>query len=155
AQVETHKTESSSVVGSALHAPSPVGEKRSMRGIYVYTRPCLFTRRVGIGMSIPIGVWDQLAKVGEFEKDGPVVFDAETLATALKNFARRKNKLAMDWEHQALNAPANGQPAPSLARYNAMALVIGGKVVAFDNSKDPSVEPPNVEQCQNPDTGEV
>jgi phage I-like protein len=131
-----------STVGSGLHSPAPLGGKH----VFVYTRPFKFT--------VPVGVWDQLAKFGEFEKDGHVTFSEETLRQGLKNFASRKNKLSMDYEHQALNAPLNGQPAPPLAYYDAMALVIGGKVVDFA-ARDASVQPPKPADCVNPDTGAV
>ena len=157
-QVEEHK--GASATGSGLHAPAPMGEEKKMRAAraYVFTREHDFTRRVtenGVTrMEVPVGVWDQLAKVGEFEKDGPVSFSEEQLRVALKNFSTRKNKLSMDYDHQALNAELNGQPAPGLARYNAMALVIGGKVVDFA-TRDATVQTPTLEQVRNPDTNEI
>jgi len=120
--------------------------------VYLTGKAITFGRASG---AVSTGVWDQLAKLGEFDKDGPVVFDESTLRQAMKNYAGRKNRLGMDYEHQAWNSPANGQPAPALAFYSAMALVIAGKIVAFDNGKEPSVQPPTVEQCRNPETGEV
>ena len=92
--------------------------------------------------SVSTGKWDQFAKFGTFEKDGTkVIFDERTLGQMVENFARRQNDLGMDYEHQALNAPMNGQPAPALAWYSALALVSGGKLARFATHDEAVAKP--------------
>lgn len=75
--------------------------------------------------------WDQVAKFGEFVKgEAPAEFNRETLSQIIGNFAQQKNPLPGDVEHQAIYASENGQPAPLAAKYDALALIEGGKVVA-------------------------
>ena len=119
----------------ALHHDELLGEPQGMTR-NVLTVPAW-------RFSISTGRWDQFAKLGQFEKDGAsVVFDEKTLGQIVDNFAGRQNDLGMDHEHQALNAPLNGQPAPALAWYSALALVVGGKLVRFA-SHDESVQKPD------------
>jgi len=89
------------------------------------------------------GKWDQFCKFGEFDKSGEeTAFNADTCAQILENFAARTNDIGMDFEHQAINAPLNGQPAPALAWYDALALVVNGKVAKLA-SHNPAIEPPD------------
>lgn len=88
--------------------------------------------------------WDQVAKLGSFDQGGePAVFDLTTCSEMLKNFSKQKNKIGMDYEHQAINAPKNGQPAPALAWYNALMLVHAGKIVECV-TQDPNISYPDV-----------
>lgn len=45
--------------------------------------------------------------------NGKVVLDRESAADLLKAYADHGVELAIDFEHQTLNAPTNGQPAPA------------------------------------------
>lgn len=82
--------------------------------------------------------WDQVAKFGEFKKNGAdATFSRETLGQIVANFAAQKNPIPGDVEHQALHATDNGQPAPLAATYDALALIQGGKVVAQHSQGDP------------------
>ena len=64
------------------------------------------------------GKWDQFCKFGEFDKGGEqTVFEVNTCSQIIDNFAGRQNDIGMDYEHQAINAPLNGSPAPALAWY--------------------------------------
>ncbi len=119
----------------ALHHDELLGEPQGMTR-NVLTVPAW-------RFSVSTGKWDQFAKFGTFEKDGStVVFDETTLGQIVDNFADRQNDIGMDHEHQALNAPVNGQPAPALAWYSALALVVGGELVRFA-SHDESVPRPD------------
>ncbi len=72
-----------------------------------------------------VDCWDQIAKFGHFVKDegeGPkeAVFNLEHLSQFLDNFAQQKNPLWADFNHDF---------GDCLARYNALALVVGGTVL--------------------------
>lgn len=91
------------------------------------------------------GKWDRFATFGEKIQDGQAfTFSTETLSQIVDNFTRlyKGRRIGMDFEHQALNAATNGQPAPELARYNALAVVEGGQVGKF-YSQDAAVSPPD------------
>lgn len=81
----------------------------------------------------PVGVWDQCLKLGTFRKNGiESVFNEYTVGQMMDNFARQANDLWMDKGHDV---------AEALAYHNALAFVVGGKVVRFvSHSED--VRPP-------------
>lgn len=91
------------------------------------------------------GKWDRFATFGEKVQEGQrFVFNDETLGQIVDNFARlyQGRRLGMDYEHQAMNAAQNGQPAPSLAYYNALCVIKDGQPVKFHAQK-PDVTPPD------------
>lgn len=95
--------------------------------------------------------WNQFAKFGKFRKQQPdgtvgdlIDFNETTIGQMVDNFARRRTRIAMDYDHQSTFVSVNGQPAPSLAKFNALALVVGGKVAKFATLDD-VVTPPATE----------
>jgi len=99
--------------------------------------------------SISIGKWDRFTSWGTKIKDGAEsVFDEKNLGQILENFSKRKNDIAMCYDHQSAYVAENGQPAPALAFYNALALVVDGKVAKFA-THDPSVSPPDPTGLEN------
>lgn len=91
------------------------------------------------------GKWDRFATFGRKIQEGQAFeFTTATLGQIVDNFARlfSGRRLGMDYEHQAMNAPKNGQPAPQLAYYNALAVIEGGAVVKFYAQK-PDVQQPD------------
>jgi len=90
------------------------------------------------------GKWDRFATFGTKNQNGNVfTFSVETFGQIVDNFERgfRGRRLGMDYEHQALNAIENGQPAPNLAYYNALAVIKAGAVVQF-SSQDAALPQP-------------
>jgi len=76
--------------------------------------------------------FDQVAKPGRFIKDGEeCVFDETTLGQFVANFAAQKNPLPADVEHQLCYSSENGKPVPLAARYDTLALVMGGKLAKY------------------------
>lgn len=91
------------------------------------------------------GKWDRFATFGEKVHDGSAFeFSPETVGQMLENFARfnRGRRLGMDHEHQAIMAAQNGKPAPNLAYYNGMAVIVGGQLTAF-HAQQPDVPKPD------------
>lgn len=96
-----------------------------------------------------VGKWDRFTSWGVKIKGGEEsVFNAETLGQMVDNFSRRNNDLSMCYDHQSAFVSENGQPAPALAFYNALALVIDGAVVKFA-AHDPAVSPPDASGLDN------
>lgn len=89
-------------------------------------------------------VWDRFTSTGEKIKDGRLsVFDQRTLTQMVDNWKARGDKLAMCFNHQSAYVAQNGQPAPSLAWYDALCVVIGGKAVyavALPGSTAPEIQ---------------
>lgn len=105
---------------------------------------CIALRQPLLG-GIAAGKWDRFATFGHKVQDGQEFdFTPDTLGQIVDNFARlfSGRRLGMDYEHQAMNAPKNGQPAPQLAYYNALAVINGGDVVKFYAQK-PDVQKPD------------
>ncbi len=81
---------------------------------------------------IRVGVWDRICVPTEIpdQKDGMEThFTAETMSQMVDNFVERGDQIPVDWNHQTNYASQNGRPAPALAWYGALAVVVGGKVV--------------------------
>lgn len=61
--------------------------------------------------------WIHLVPFGEWAERGPgggrLVIGQKEAAQLLANFRRRGQPLAIDWEHQSMEAANNGQPAPA------------------------------------------
>lgn len=90
------------------------------------------------------GKWDRFATYGRKIQEGQEFeFTTFTLGQIVDNFARlfSGRRLGMDYEHQAMNAPKNGQPAPQLAYYNALAVIEDGAVVKFYAQKPDVAQP--------------
>lgn len=93
------------------------------------------------GFSVSTGVWDQAFTLGLKNQDGEtIVIDESVCSRMMDNFASRKNDMGMDYEHSSVKAPP-GTPVPQLAFHNALALVVGGRVVKFV-SHAAGVQPP-------------
>lgn len=98
---------------------------------------------------VSVGKWDRFFSWGTKNKDGAeLVFNEETLSQVVDNFATRQNLLAMDWDHQTAYVAENGRPAPALAFYCALALVVDGEVKKFV-SRDDSVKAPDPTGFEN------
>lgn len=83
------------------------------------------------------GTWDRFTTWGSKYKDGMETrFDEETLQQMARNWIARGDKLAMDFNHQSSYASQNGQPAPALAWYDALAVVRGGQCLCFERLSD-------------------
>ena len=81
-------------------------------------------------------VWDRICVPGRNVKDGEeTVFDADTCGQMVANFARRGDPIMIDWNHQSSFAHENGQPAPALGFYGALAAVFGGQLVACEYAR--------------------
>jgi hypothetical protein len=103
--------------------------------------------------SEPADCWDQVAKFGWFVKndgDGPqeAVFNLEHLGEFMDNFARQVNPLWADWNHEFGDA---------LARYDALALMVGGIPVRTVTRQAAGMALPALEPSKlvNPDTGQI
>lgn len=82
-------------------------------------------------------VWDRICLPGHDEKDGKETrFDVDTLTQMVRNFEGRGDLIPLDYNHQSNYAAKNGQPAPALAFYGALALVWDGKIVAAGKARD-------------------
>jgi hypothetical protein len=100
-------------------------------------------------LAVGIGRWDRFTSWGTKIKDGAEsVFDEDTLGQMVENFASRKNDIAMCFDHQSAYVAENGQPAPALAWYSALALVVDGQVVKFA-AHDKSVLAPDAKDFEN------
>lgn len=76
------------------------------------------------------GVWDRVCVPGHDEKDGQSTdFTLETLSQMVDNFVDRGDPIPLDYNHQSNYSHINGQPAPALAWYGALAVVMDGEVV--------------------------
>lgn len=88
------------------------------------------------------GVWDRFTTWGSKLKDRMETrFDEQTLPQMVDNWKKRGDHLPLDYNHQSSYAAENGQPAPALAWYNAMAVVRDGQLLCFQ-SLDEGVQPP-------------
>ena len=82
---------------------------------------------------VRIGVWDRFCSWGEKLKDGRLsIFDDKTLGEMVANWKARGDKLAMCFNHQSAYVQQNGQPAPALAFYDALAIIYGGQIIGAD-----------------------
>jgi hypothetical protein len=89
-----------------------------------------FHANLGDDGKIRIGVFDRIATVGRKVKEGrESEFNLDTLASMVANWPRRGDLLSMCHNHQSAYVEQNGQPAPALAFYEALAVVIGDQVV--------------------------
>jgi hypothetical protein len=100
------------------------------------------------GGQVRTGVWDRICVPGENIKDGEhTEFTAETCGQMVANFGERGDPVMIDWNHQSSYAHANGQPAPALGFYGALAAVFGGQVTAceYANGVDQQLPPATLE----------
>lgn len=96
----------------------------------------------GADGKVRVGVWDHFTTWGTKIKDGlETRFDEDTLPQMVKNWKTRGDCLALDFNHQSSYAAENGQPAPALAWYNALAVVRHGQLLYFETLDD-SIPPP-------------
>lgn len=80
-----------------------------------------------------VGKWSRIATYGVKRQQQPdgswrdFDFCDRTFAEGLRNFRRmfagRGKGMGSDFEHQTLNAPTNGQPAPNLCYWSALAVI--------------------------------
>lgn len=83
------------------------------------------------------GVWDLVCVPGSDYKDGQSTeFNDATLTQMVENFRKRGDAIPLDHNHQSNYASQNGQPAPALAFYGAVAVVSGGKILALARARD-------------------
>jgi hypothetical protein len=91
-------------------------------------------------------VWDYICVAGENIKEGEATsFDASTLGQMIENFVTRGDQVPIDFNHQSNYSHENGQPAPGLGFYGALAVVFDGKVerVGYARGVDPvAMAPP-------------
>lgn len=90
----------------------------------------LFEGARGPDGQVRAGVWDRVCVPGDDEKDGQSTsFNLDTLSQMVDNFVARGDQIPLDFNHQSNYAHINGQPAPALAFYGALAVVARGGVV--------------------------
>ena len=95
------------------------------------------------------GKWDRFTSWGVKVKDGAEsVFNEKNLGQMVENFGNRENDLAMCYDHQSAYVAQNGKEAPALAWYNALALVVDGKIARFA-SHSPEVKAPDPTGLEN------
>jgi hypothetical protein len=83
------------------------------------------------------GVWDRVCVPGVDEKDGQhTEFSVKTLSEMVDNFVERGDQIPLDYNHQSNYSHVNGQPAPALAWYGALAIVAGGQVIKLGCARD-------------------
>jgi phage I-like protein len=88
-----------------------------------------FEAQRGSDGRVRAGVWDRVCVPGNDEKDGmSSEFSLETLSQMVDNFVERGDLVPLDYNHQSQHAAQNGQPAPALAFYGALAVVWEGKL---------------------------
>jgi hypothetical protein len=93
---------------------------------------------------IRTGVFDLICLEGNDLKDGQATsFNKETLSQFIDNFVERGDQIPVDWNHQSQNASRNGQPAPALAWYGALALVWDGEIVKAGAAR--GIDPQGIE----------
>lgn len=92
-------------------------------------RTLTFDSSRGPDGKVRVGVWDRICVPGHDEKDGQSTdFDQQTLAQFVDNFLERGDPVPIDFNHQSNYAHLNGQPAPALGFYGALAVVWDGKI---------------------------
>lgn len=78
-------------------------------------------------------VWDRGMTFGEKVKDGQLSsFSVDTFNQVMTNWLRRGEIISLCYNHQSAYVAQNGQPAPALAKYDAVAMVQGGQVIRFE-----------------------
>lgn len=103
-----------------------------------------FETQRGSDGRVRAGVWDRICVPGRDEKDGQrTEFTVDTLSQMVANFEERGDLIPIDHNHQSNYAATNGQPAPALGFYGALAVVEGGKVVKLGKAQ--GVEPSSSE----------
>lgn len=95
---------------------------------------------------VRVGVWDRGMTPGQKNKDGvETEFSSRTFGEMVDNWLKRGEVLALCYNHQSAYVQQNGQPAPSLAFYSAVAVVMGGRVERFEKLHlAGDLEPPDV-----------
>ena len=90
-----------------------------------------------------VGKWSRIATFGHKEQlqpDGSMrewEFTPSEFAAACANYARMfsQRRMGSDYEHQTARAALNGQPAPNLCFWNAMAVIEGDQVSALQEQQ--------------------
>lgn len=78
-------------------------------------------------------VWDRGMTFGEKVKDGQLSsFNVDSFGQMMSNWLRRGEIISLCYNHQSAYVAQNGQPAPALAKYDAVAMVHGGQVLRFE-----------------------
>jgi hypothetical protein len=92
------------------------------------------------------GVWDRGMTPGEKIKNEQLAsFNLETFGEMTDNWLRRGEKISLCYNHQSAYTEVNGQPAPALATYDAIAIVSYGQVVRFERLHSSAAQsPPNI-----------
>lgn len=123
------------------------------RGLFELTigRSLMFDSARSAGGAVAAGVWDRGFTPGEKIKDGQLSsFTPEAFDTFASNWLRRGEKISLCYNHQSAYVATNGQPAPSLASYDAVAIVLGEQVVRFERlHASPALSAPSVFDLKN------
>ncbi len=99
----------------------------------------------GTDGKLRIGLWDRGMTPGQKLKDGQESdFSAVTFAQMIGNWKRRGEPLAGCYNHQSAYVQQNGQPAPALAWYDAIAIIENGEVTQFEKLSSSNATPPSV-----------
>lgn len=113
----------------AVHSPGAVDDLAVVKSMSAFSVNAF---RFALSPEVGVGKWDRITSWGLKVKDGSEIeFNADTLGQMVDNFAAQRNDVAMSYDHQSAYVEVNGQPAPALAWYNALALVVDGKVAKF------------------------
>lgn len=104
---------------------------------------------IGAVGSVPTKVWDRGATFGEKVKNGRLsIFSVDTFNEFTDNWLKRGERLSLCYNHQSAFVEENGQPAPALAQYDAIAIVAGGKIVRFERLLASTAAAPKIKELE-------
>lgn len=149
AQVEAFKHKHG--VFQPFENPHELAAMLEARGLYEVAigRSLAFDTARGSDGQVRAQVWDRGMTFGEKVKDGQrSEFSLETFNQFLDNWLKRGERISLCYNHQSAYVAQNGQPAPALAQYDAVAIVQGGEVVRCEKLHASSAQPPSVLELQ-------
>lgn len=116
---------------STTHAQRRAAQHQALFDRFMKNARCgMFDAARGPDGKVTAGKWDLVCLPGEDEKDGQQTeFTRVTLSQMVDNFAERGDPIPLDFNHQSNYVHINGQPAPALAWYGALAVVMNGQVI--------------------------
>ena len=135
----TTKPSTQSATQSVTHHPELLG--------VAIGRVVGFSANVGPNGRLRVGVWDRLATLGYKEKDGePADFTPDTLHSFARNWYARSQRISVCLDHASVHAGL--VPAPAAAWYDAMAVIVGARVVFFKKLSRSVADPPDVNELR-------
>lgn len=149
AQVEAFKHKHG--VFQPFENPHELAAMLEARGLYEVAigRSLAFDTARGSDGQVRASVWDRGMTFGEKVKDGQrSEFSLETFNQFIDNWLKRGERISLCYNHQSAYVAQNGQPAPALAQYDAVAIVQGGEVVRCEKLHASTAMPPSVLELQ-------